>query len=107
MTGIKALNRAATTLPMKQGAVERPEYECVRHGTQSLIAGFDVATGEVFGQCMPHRKEEDFINFIQSLEAHHYGYKQLFIIADNLNIHQSESLVRYVAERSGFEGDLV
>lgn len=106
MTGIQALERAETTLPMKQGSVEKPEYEYIRHGTQSLIAGFDVATGEVFGQCMQHRKEEDFVSFIQSLEAHHYGYKQMFIVADNLNIHKSENLVRYVAELSGFEGDL-
>ena len=73
MTGIQALERAETTLPMKQGSVEKPEYEYIRHGTQSLIAGFDVATGEVFGQCMQYRKEDDSVSFIQSLEAHHYG----------------------------------
>src|SRR5207302_1193055 len=46
-TGIQALERAAPTLPMKPGLVERPEYEYLRHGTQCLIANFDVATGEV------------------------------------------------------------
>lgn len=106
MTGIQALERAETTLPMRKGVVERPEYEYIRHGTQCLLAALDVATGEVFGLCQQHRKEEDFVAFIQALEAHHRGCKQLRIIADNLNIHQSESLVRYVAERSGFEGDL-
>lgn len=106
MTGIQALERGSQTLPMKPGILERPEYEYIRHGTQCLLAGFDVATGEVFGVCQQHRKENDFVAFIKALESHHYGYKQLIIVADNLNTHQSESLVRYVAQRSGFEGNL-
>ena len=106
MTGIQALERAKETLPMKQNMVERPEYEYIRHGTQCLLAGFDVATGEVFSACQSHRKEQDFVDFIKALEEHHYGYTQLQIVADNLNTHQSESLVRHVAERSGFEGSL-
>ncbi len=43
MTGIQTLERVLPTLPMKQGMVERPEYEYIRHGTQCLLAGFDVA----------------------------------------------------------------
>jgi hypothetical protein len=46
MTGIQALERAAPNLPMKPGHVERREFEYVRHGTQCLIAAFDVATGK-------------------------------------------------------------
>ena len=106
MTGIQAIERASETLPMRQGYFERPEYEYIRHGTQCLLAGFDVATGKVFALCQAHRKEVDFVAFIKALEEHHYGYKQLRIIADNLNTHQSETLVRHVARRSGFEGDL-
>ena len=44
MTGIQALERAAPALALKPGLVERREYEYIRHGTQTLIAGFDVAT---------------------------------------------------------------
>ncbi len=47
MTGIQALERAAPSLPMKPGHVERREFEYVRHGTKPWIAAFDVATGEV------------------------------------------------------------
>ena len=43
MTGIQALERSAPGLPLRPGAVERREFEYVRHGTQTLIAGFDVA----------------------------------------------------------------
>lgn len=46
-TGRQALERAAPTLPMQPGLVERPEYASLRHGRQCLIANFDVAPGEV------------------------------------------------------------
>ena len=61
ITGIQALERAKETLPMKQKMLERPEYEYIRHGTQCLLAGFDVATGEVFSVSQNHRKEKDFL----------------------------------------------
>ena len=47
MTGIQALERAAQTLPPKPGMVERREYEYIRHGTQTLIAGFDTNTSDM------------------------------------------------------------
>ena len=47
MTGIQALERAAPTLPMQPGRVERREFEDIRRGTQSLLANFQVATGQV------------------------------------------------------------
>ena len=60
-TGIQALERAAPTLPMKPGVVERPEYAYLRHGTQCLIAHFDVVTGEVVAPTIgPSRTEADF-----------------------------------------------
>ena len=47
MTGIQALERTRPTLPMEPGKPERREFEYERHGTQTLIANFDVSTGEV------------------------------------------------------------
>ena len=49
MTAIQAKERAAETKPMKHGKPEYQEFEYIRHGTQTLIAGFDVATGHVIG----------------------------------------------------------
>jgi len=48
MTGVQALERAAPTQPIKASQPERQEFEYIRHGTQTLIAGFDVATGNVW-----------------------------------------------------------
>ena len=61
MTGIQALERAAPALPMRPGKVERREFEDIRHGTQSLIANFEVATGRVVAPSLgPTRTEADF-----------------------------------------------
>ncbi len=106
MTGIQALERAAPGLPMRPGRIERREYEYVRHGTRCLIAGFDVATGKVIGQVGPRRTEQDFAAFVQAIiesEPPETGWE---LIADNLNIHLSESLVRLVARESGLDQDL-
>jgi len=96
-TGIQALERAAPTLPMKPGLVERPEYEYLRHGTQCLIANFDVATGEVVAPTVgPSRTEEDFAGHIAHTIATDPEAPWLFIV-DQLNTHKSEALVRLVA----------
>lgn len=96
-TGIQALERAAPTLPMKPGLVERPEYEYLRQGTQCLIANCDVATGEVIAPTIgPSRTEEDFAAPIARTIAIDPEALWLFIV-DQLNTHKSEALVRLVA----------
>ena len=105
-TGIQALERAAPTLPMQPGVVERPEYAYLRHGTQCLIANFDVATGEVVAPTVgPSRTEEDFAGHIAQTIATDREASWLFIV-DQLNIHKSEALVRLVAEACGLKEDL-
>ncbi len=105
-TGIQALERAAPTLPMKPGLVERPEYEYLRHGTQCLIANFDVATGEVVAPTVgPSRTEEDFAAHIAHTIATDPEAPWLFIV-DQLNTHKSEALVRLVASTCGIGDDL-
>ena len=106
MTGIQALERAAPTLPMQPGQVERREFEYVRHGTRSLIANFQVATGQVIAPSLgPTRTEADFAAHIAQTVAADPAANYLFLV-DNLNTHQSESLVRLVAEWEGYSGDL-
>lgn len=105
-TGIQALERAAPTLPMKPGLVERPEYAYLRHGTQCWIANFDVATGAVVAPTIgPSRTEEDFAAHIAQTIATDPEASWLFIV-DQLNMHKSEALVRLVAEACGIQEDL-
>lgn len=95
-TGIQALERLHPTLPMKPGRVERREFEYIRHGTQILIANFEVATGQLVAPSVgPTRNEEDFAAHVeQTLRTDPHA--QWVFILDRLNIHQSEALVRLV-----------
>lgn len=95
-TGIQALERAHPTLPMKPGLIERREYEYIRHGTLSLIASFEVASGRMLAPSLgPTRTEEDFAAHIAQTIAIDPDGKWVFIV-DQLNIHKSEGLVRLV-----------
>ena len=106
MTGIQALERIAPTQPMQPGQVERHEFEYERHGTLSLIANFDVVTGQVLGPSLgPTRTEADFAAHIARTIDTDPEAVWLFVV-DQLNTHQSESLVRLVAERCGITDDL-
>ncbi len=106
MTGIQALERAAPTLPARPGAVERREFEYVRHGTQCLIANFAVATGEVVAPTIgPTRTEADFAAHIDRTVATDPDAPWIFVV-DQLDTHRSETLVRLVATRCGITEDL-
>jgi transposase len=106
MTGIQALERIAPTKPMQPGRVERVEFEYARHGTQCLIGNFEVATGEVISPTVQQtRTETDFAQHIARMVATH-PQAGWILVADNLTIHCSESLVRYVAQECGIAADL-
>lgn len=97
-TGIQALERTYLTQAMQPGQVERIEFEYTRHGTQCLIANFEVATGQVITPSIQKtRTEADFVYHIQQTVASDPNSKWIFLV-DQLNTHQSESLVRWVAQ---------
>ena len=106
MTGVQALERAAPSLPMKPAEVERREYEYKRHGTQTLIAAFDVATGQIQGVVGDTRTEEDHVKFLETLFDSCPATTKWRVVCDNLNTHVSEGAVRLVARLCGIEDDL-
>jgi DDE superfamily endonuclease len=87
--------------------VERREFEYVRHGTRSFILSRDVVSGHLLAPaCGPTRTEADFLAHLQAVVATQPEATHWHIVCDQLNTHQSESLVRWVAELSGLEEDL-
>lgn len=106
MTGIQALERIAEDRPMSSGRPLAREFEYQRKGTQTLIAGIDIATGTVDADCGDTRTEEDFARFIKRLIEKTPGYKRHHFVLDQLNTHKSETLVRRVAALCGIEQDL-
>jgi len=92
---------------MSKGKLERREYEYKRNGTSTLIAAWDVASGKLINHhCGPTRNEEDFLVFCQQTVARLPEEDEKVFLADQLNTHKSESLVRWIAAQTGFEGDL-
>jgi transposase len=107
LTGVQALERKHPGLPLAPGKVQRREFEYIRHGTRSFILSRDVVTGTVLAPfCGPTRTEADFLAHLQALIATDPQARRWHIVCDNLNTHQSESLVRWVAELSGSSEDL-
>ncbi len=107
MTGVQALERKHPGLPIGPGKVERREFEYIRHGTLSFICNFDVVSGELVAcTASKTRNEKDFVEHIQPRVASDPLATQWHFVSDNLNIHLSESLVRYVAEESDLDIDL-
>ena len=100
-TSIQALQRKdphprPTTTPN----LERIEHEYIRHGTRCLTAGFEGATGQVFGLLTPNRPSEVFAQFLESLCGRHESARKIHIVGDNLNTHWREDACRVVAKRS-------
>jgi transposase len=107
LTGVQALERKHPGRPPAPGHVERREFEYLRHGTLSFIINRDVATGQVIAPSAgPTRTEADFLAHIQRTIASHPTAIRWHFVVDNLDIHRSESLVRFVAEQSGLDLDL-
>jgi transposase len=105
-TGIQALERKYPIKKMKAGRVERREFEYIRHGVLCLMANFEVATGQIITPTVgPTRTEADFAAHIANTVTTDPTGEWIFI-ADQLNTHQSETLVRWVAEQCGIEMDL-
>lgn len=106
MTGIQALERAHPSKPMRPGQVELVEFEYIRHGTQSLIANWEVALGRVIAPSIGStRTEYDFANHIANTIETDPESTWIFIV-DQLNIHKSASLVRLVATCCELDIDL-
>ena len=102
-TGIQALERIAPDKPMKPGQLQRIEFEYKRHGTLCLLAGLDVATGEIQGFCQGTRTETDFLALVDHLIQSRPQAPGYQFVVDSLNTHWSESMVRYVAEICGYD----
>jgi len=104
-TGIQAVNHLKTT-PARLGVKKRIESEYTRNGTTCLIAGKDICTGKIISYHLGQtRTEIDYLNHIKAIVATAPS-KAHVIVADQLNTHKSESLVRWIASECNVKIDL-
>ena len=107
LTGVQALERLHPGLPMAPGKVERREFEYIRRGTCAFILSRDVVSGQLIAPYAgATRTEADFLAHVQAVVASDLQARQWHVVVDNLDIHRSESLVRWVAAESDLELDL-
>jgi transposase len=93
---IQALNRTQKTLPMQPGHAEQRTHDYVRHGTTTLFAALEIATGQVTGVCKPRHRHQEFLIFLRHL-ARGYPDQQLHLIMDNYAAHKHPKVKAWLA----------
>jgi hypothetical protein len=105
-TGIQALERLYPDIAVGPGRVQKREFEYVRHGTLCLMANLEIWCGCIIAPSIgPTRTEEDFAKHVEQTVNTDPLAGWVFIV-DNLDTHQSESLVRYVADACAIGDEL-
>lgn len=90
---IQALDRTQPLLPMQPGQPERRSHDYVRHGTLSLFAALDVATGKVIGKCYVRHRAVEFLKFLREIEANVPSDLAVHLIMDNYATHKTMSYI--------------
>jgi transposase len=93
---IQALNRTQPLLPMRPGQVERRTHDYQRHGTTSLFAALNVATGKVIGECHRRHRSVEFRKFLETVDAAVPKNMDVHLILDNYGTHKTLTIRRWL-----------
>ena len=98
-TQVQALQRTQPMLPMGLGYVEGVTHDYVRHGTTTLFAALDVASGEVLTQCRPRHRHQEFLAFLRHIEASVPESLDVHLVIDNYGTHKHAKVRAWLARR--------
>ena len=93
---IQALDRTAPMLPMQPGLTERRTHDYRRHGTSTLFAALEIATGKVTAACKPRHRHQEFLAFLKQV-ARAYPDQQLHLVMDNYAAHKRVEIRDWLA----------
>lgn len=99
---IQALERTQPLLPMRPGQPERRTHDYMRHGTTTLFAALDVATGEVMGECHRRHRSLEFRRFLKQIDEAVPAELDVHLILDNYATHKTPAVQRWLARRPRF-----
>lgn len=99
---IQALDRTAPILPLRPGQPERRTHDYRRHGTTSLFAALDVASGQVIGECHRRHRSQEFRRFLDTIDAAVPPALDVHLVLDNYGTHKTPRIWRWLARHPRF-----
>jgi transposase len=96
---IQALDRSQPVLPLAPGVAERQTHDYIRHGTTSLFAALDIATGFVIGKCYKRHRSKEFLSFLKDIDRAVEPNLDVHLILDNYAIHKTKQVKAWLARR--------
>src|SRR5215210_5763840 len=102
-TAIQALDRLDPVLPLSPGRAERHGFEYFRHGTLSLYAALNTASGEVLGKTAARHTSAEFVAFLADVVATQPEGKEIHVIADNLSAHKTQAVTEFLAAHTNLQ----
>ena len=96
---IQALNRTQPTLPLGLGYVEGYTHDYIRHGTTTLFAALDVATGKVIGKCSKRHRHQEFLAFLRLIDRETPRELDIHLVLDNYATHKHPKVQAWLAKR--------
>ena len=99
---VQALDRTQPGLPIKKGRADTMTHDYKRHGTTSLFAALDVATGAVIGQCMRRHRHQEFLRFLRTIDQQTPKTLDLHLILDNYATHKHDKVKLWLDKHPRF-----
>jgi transposase len=99
---VQALDRTQPGLPLKKGRAGTMTHDYVRHGTTTLFAALNVADGTIIGQCQDRHRHQEWLKFLQLIEAQTPADRDLHLILDNYATHKHPKVQRWLAKHPRF-----
>jgi transposase len=96
---VQALDRSQPVLPMRPGQAERHTHDYYRHGTTSLFAALEVATGQVIGRCHRQHRQQEFVRFLDHIEANVPSGLEIHLVLDNYATHKTPKVAAWLKKR--------
>lgn len=100
---IQALDRSQPLLPMRPTVNARQTDRYIRHGTTTLFAALDVATGRVIGKCFRRHRAKEFVRFLNEIEANVPADREVHLILDNYATHKTPDVKRWLLRHPRFQ----
>lgn len=96
---VQALDRSQPVLPMQPGQAERRTHDYYRHGTTSLFAALDIATGKVIGRCQKQHRHQEFLRFLDQIERTVPAGLEIHLVLDNYATHKTPKVAAWFQKR--------